>query len=176
MADRKIRPARSERPRALAGSEPHLELVVSRDGATELPLPPSGDPLMVSSATRHEVARVVAARVAALIEAVEAGRIFDAVTTFYASDVALGRGALAPMFGFEIPAARGFLRRHVDAEWCGFEVRGVGVNGDTSFIECTLEFCARSEERLHVDQVAVAQWENGKIVRECLLPSSRGPL
>ncbi len=175
MPDRKVRPTLPRRSQQrVAASEVHLELVASDVAAPEFPSPPSGDPLMVSSETRREVARVVATRVAALIKAVEEGRIYDAVETFYSSDVALGRGALAPMFGFEMPTARRFLRHHVDAEWCGFEVHGVGVNGDTSFIECTLDFLARTGERLRVDQVAVAQWKGGKIVRECLLPSSRG--
>ncbi len=138
-------------------------------------LPKNGDPLLVSAETREETARRVAARVAALIETIESGRIYQAVENFYAADVALGRGALAPMFGLDAPAARRFMKRHVDAEWCGFGVHGVGVNGDTSFIECTLEFSARGGERIRVEQVAVAQWRDGLIVRECLLPAPARP-
>ncbi len=125
---------------------------------------------MISSPTRAQIAAVVRARVGRLIKFVRAGRILDAVGEFYAADVELGRGALPPMFGFETGAGRRWARANADAEWRSFQVRGVGVNGDTSFIECSLEFVGGAGDRLTMDQVAVAQWRDGKIIRECLIP------
>ncbi|MCP5044556.1 MAG: hypothetical protein GY944_26295 [bacterium] len=148
-----------------------LTLVSPTSGAGRLEGPFAGDPLMVSSVSRAKTAQAVAARVHGLIETVHEGRILDAVEEFYAPDVELGRGALAPMFGLEACAGRHWLRRNLDAEWRSFRVRGTGVNGDTSFIECALEFVAASGERFAQDQVAVAQWCDGRIVKECLLPT-----
>jgi len=151
---------------------PRLELLPLRSqGRSSLAVPTPSDPVLVSASQREQTARRVRTAVLALIETVRSGRIHDAVRSFYAPDVALGRGALAPMFGLDTPATRRFLNRNVDANWCGFEVHGVGVNGDTSFIEYSLEFAARNGERIRVDQVAVARWRDGVIVSECLLPA-----
>ena len=95
---------------------------------------------MVSSPTRAEAASAVRVRVGRLIEYVRDGRIFDAIDEFYAEDVELGRRAQAPMFGFETRAGRHWVRANANAEWRNFRVRGVGVNGDTSFIESSLDF------------------------------------
>lgn len=158
---------------------PRLELVTPATRPVKLASPFVGDPFMVSSPTRAEIARAVRARVGHLIEFVRAGRIFDAIEEFYAPDVELSRGALAPMFGFESRAGRKWVHTHADAEWRSFRVRGVGVNGDTSFIESSLDFVSArpgglkasgNRDRFTMNQVAVAQWRDGKIVKECLIP------
>ena len=162
---------RSKPSSARARAEtPSLELVTPATSPCKLARPFAGDPFMVSSPTRAETASAVRARVGRLIEFVRDGRIFDAIGEFYADDVELGRGALAPMFGFETGKGRHWLRAHADAEWRNFRARGVGVNGDTSFIEASLEFATANGERFVMDQVAVAQWRDGKIVKEFLIP------
>lgn len=77
------------------------------------------------------------------------------------------------MFGLESAVGRNFHARNTDAEWVGFRVHGVGVNGDTSFIECSLDFATANGDRFSVTQVAIAQWRDGKIIKECLIPKSR---
>lgn len=152
---------------------PRLELVTPATRTRNVARPFAGDPFMVSSPTRAETASAVRARVGHLIEYVRDGRIFDAIEEFYAADVDLGRGALAPMFGFETWTGRRWLRANADAEWRSFRVRGVGVNGDTSFIEASLDFVSGmsgKRDRFSMSQVAVAQWRDGKIVKECLIP------
>jgi hypothetical protein len=179
-------------------SPPHLELVTpaTRDGNVARPF--VGDRFMVSSPTRAETASAVRARVGHLIDYVRSGRIFDAIEEFYAPDVELGREAMAPMFGFGSGAGRRWVGANQDAEWRSFRVRGFGVNGDTSFIECSLDFVSRTtvsrteifrgavsrsaipensisrisgkRNRFTMNQVAVAQWCDGKIVKECLIP------
>lgn len=159
---------------------PQLQLVGATCSSPSAPTPEqvsslaqpfAGDPFMVSSETRAQTADIVCERVWQLIETVRAGRIYDAVEEFYSPDVELGRGALAPMFGLESRAGRRWMMSNVDAQWSRFRVRGVGVNGDTSFIECTLEFISADGECFMVDQVAVAQWCDGLIVKECLIPT-----
>lgn len=157
---------------------PQLELVTPATQPRKVAGPFAGDPFMVSSPTRAEIASAVRARVGHLIEYVRTGRIFDAIEEFYATDVELGRGALAPMFGFESRAGRRWVGANADAEWRSFRVRGVGVNGDTSFIESSLDFVSGvsasghsgNRDRFTMNQVAVAQWRGGKIVKECLIP------
>lgn len=152
-------------------AEPHLALVTPRHQPASVAPPQAVDLFMVSSSTRARTADAVWARVERLIESVREGRIYHAVGEFYAPDVELGRGALAPMFGFESSAGRKFCGRYADAEWRRFRVHGVGVNGDTSFIECSLDFVTTCGERFSVKQVAIAQWRDGKIVKECLIPN-----
>lgn len=123
---------------------------------------------------RARTADAVWARVERLIECVRAGDLCQAVDEFYAPDVELGRGALAPMFGLQTASGRNFHRRNADAKWLGFQVEGVGVNGDTSFIECSLDFVATKGDRLRVKQVAIAQWREAKIIKEYLIPKSCG--
>ena len=155
-------------------TEPHLELVAGSNHRASVARPFAGDPFMVSSSTRARTADAVWARVERLIQCVRDGKIYQAVGEFYAHDVELGRGALAPMFGLETAGGRKFRSRNEDAEWVGFRVHGVGVNGDTSFIECSLDFLMECGERFSVKQVSIAQWRDGKIVKECLIPKSCG--
>ena len=158
-----------------AASAPRLELVKPAQHAQEVAKPFAGDPFMICSSTREQTADAVWARVGRLIDCVRKGHIFDAVEEFYAEEVEVGRGALAPMFGFwSGPGNRAHRGKHrgVDAEWRGFHVHGVGVNGDTSFIECSLDFATFGGESFTVNQVAVAQWRDGKIVKECLIPKN----
>lgn len=168
----KVQTTRKNRPGNFA--EPHLALVQGPTHRSEIAGPSSGDPLMVSSSMRARTADAVWARVERLIECVLAGDLYQAVDEFYAPDVELGRGALAPMFGLETAAGHNFHRRNADAEWRGFQIQGVGVNGDTSFIECSLDFVTTKGDRLRVKQVAIAQWREAKIIKEYLIPMSCG--
>ena len=166
---------RRDRSRSTA-SAPRLELVRSAHQERAVAKPFAGDPFMISSPTRAQTASAVRARVGRLIDCVQKGHVYDAVETFYAPNVEVGRDALAPMFGLLTPDRRsGTARRQLsaDAEWRGFRVHGVGVNGDTSFIECSLDFVSFGGECFSVKQVAVAQWRDEKIVKECLIPKSR---
>ena len=158
-------------PRA---NEVRLDGVARAPGGPRRPSPFAGDPFMVSSTLREQTARAVTARAQRLIALVCEGRISDAVQGFYAPDVELGRAALAPMFRLDAEAAMRWSRRDVDAQWRRFSVDGVGVNGDTSFIECDLEFVSAEGDRFRQQHVAVAQWRDGLIVRECLIPRFPG--
>lgn len=150
---------------------PYLELVAPAAEPYSLAQPFAGDPFMVSSPTRARIANAVEVRVGRLIEYVRHGRVYDAIGEFYASDVELGQSALAPMFGLETPEGRSWGLANPDAEWRNFWVRGVGVNGDTSFVECSLDFATAAGDCFSMHQVAVAQWRDGKIVKECLIPT-----
>ena len=123
----------------------------------------------------HETAEDVRNRVTQLVEYVEEGRIFEAIREFYADGVVMEGGTQPPMFGLEAHVGleaqdqRHRLPKAVDA-WRGFRIKGLGVNGDVSFVECALDFEAVDGTRMSLDQVAVAHWRDGKIVSERFIP------
>ncbi len=51
-------------------------------------------------------------------------------------------------------------------EWKGFNVTASGVGDNVTFYECSLDFIATSGQLVHMEQVVVAKWNNGKIVHE----------
>lgn len=108
-------------------------------------------------------------RVNQLVAYVEAGRVFEAIREFYADGVAMEPGTQPPMFGLEAHDHRDGLLAAV-TEWRGFRIKGLGVNGDTSFVECALDFESADGSTVSMDQVAVATWRDGKIIRERFLP------
>ena len=112
---------------------------------------------------------VVRDRVTQLVEYVEAGRVFEAIREFYADEVAMQAGTQPPMFGLDAHRQRDGLLADV-TEWRGFRIKGLGVNGDTSFVECALDFESEDGTTVSMDQVAVATWRDGKIIRERFLP------
>lgn len=154
-----------------SASAPRLELVVPAAESCRLEQPFAGDPFMVSSPTRARTANAVGARVGRLIEYIGRGRVYEAIGEFYAPDVELGSAAMAPMYGLETREGRRWALANPEAVWRNFWVRGVGVNGDTSFVECSLEFESEDGNRFSMHQVAVAQWREGKIFKECLIPT-----
>lgn len=164
------RSSRRRRPQAPGESEiceemllPRLALVSERDAAVSDAAPPA----WLATVPQVERSRHLRRRVHDLIDCVADGRIYEAISEFYDPDVRLSAGAMAPMFcldsrlGFDAEARRGVV-------WDRFSAEGVGVNGDTSFIECELEFSGANGKRFATRYVAIAQWCDGKIVRESL--------
>jgi hypothetical protein len=176
QVQRRVRGEASMRPQRDPGGGwksrggPRMQLVSSQPTVSGIAAPAPGDPLMVSSPTRVRSAREVRARVGRLIDSVREGRLIHAVREFYSPAVETSNGAMIPMCGLASGAGRGWSNANPDAEWRRFEVNGVGVNGDTSFVECVLEFESTDGSVFSMEQVAVAQWRDGVIVKECLLP------
>ncbi len=118
----------------------------------------------------HEAtAEDVRHRVTQLVEYVERGRVFEAIREFYAEGVVMQGDTQPPMFGLEAHRQRHGLPKAVH-EWRGFRIKGLGVNGDVSFVECALDFEAHDGSTVSMDQVAVAHWWDGKIVSERFIP------
>jgi hypothetical protein len=51
-------------------------------------------------------------------------------------------------------------------EWKGFNVTATGVGDNVTFYEVTMDFIATNGQHMHLEQVSVARWKNGKIVHE----------
>ena len=48
----------------------------------------------------------------------------------------------------------------------GIFCHGSGVGDDVTFYECAVDFIATSGQPVHMEQVVVARWKDGKIVHE----------
>ncbi len=127
----------------------------------------TGEVVASADPDRNQRVRHVRNRVEDLITCVGHGRVYEAIEEFYDPDVCLSPGAMAPMFCLDPRIARDD-GAHRDMVWERFSADGVGVNGDTSFVECELEFSVANGRRFTTRYVAIAQWRDGKIVRESL--------
>jgi ketosteroid isomerase-like protein len=94
------------------------------------------------------------------------GRILEAMNDFYADDVTMQENANPPTVGLKanIEREKQFLSNV--KEWKGFEVKGVGGDGDVTFYEAVFDFVTTDNKPAHLEQVSVARWHDGKIVHE----------
>jgi hypothetical protein len=105
-------------------------------------------------------------RIAELLEYVQQGRIMDAMREFYADDVVMEE----PMYG-ATPGLSANLEREqkfVESvkEFRGFEAKNVSVGENCATYENVMDWVDVSGQEIHVEQVAVQEWKDGKIVRE----------
>lgn len=111
-------------------------------------------------------AHTVRDRATALIEYIQTGRILEAMTEFYAPDVQMQENAKPPTLGLAANIEREKQFLAYVKEWKGFTVRALATDGDVSFMECAADFLAVDGKDVHMEQVAVARWRDGKIVHE----------
>lgn len=105
-------------------------------------------------------------RVKSLVEYIKTGRILDAMTEFYAADTQMQENANPPTKGLaaNIEREKQFLAQV--KVWKGFAVKALAVEGDVAFMESTIDFVNQSDQPVHMEQVSVTQWKDGKIVYE----------
>jgi ketosteroid isomerase-like protein len=101
-----------------------------------------------------------------LFSYIRQGKIVEAVTEFYDKDVAMQENANPPTIGqaANIEREKQFLSGV--KEWKGFNVTASAVGDNVSFYECSLDFIATNGQPVHMEQVVVAKWKDGKIVHE----------
>ena len=94
------------------------------------------------------------------------GKIVEAMNEFYDKDVKMQDNANPPTIGqaANIEREKQFLSGV--KEWKGFNVTALAVGDNVTFYECSLDFIATSGQPVHMEQVVVAKWNNGKIVHE----------
>lgn len=106
-----------------------------------------------------------------MIQHIETGKILEAMETFYASDVTMTE----PAYGATTGLAENIEReKHFLAQvktWGSFKATAVGVNETApgtgvALIENTLDFTNQQDEAVHMEQVTVQQWKDGKIFHE----------
>ncbi len=94
------------------------------------------------------------------------GKIIEAMNEFYDKDTVMQDNANPPTKGLAANIEREKQFMSGVKEWKGFNVTAQGVGDDVTFYECRLDFIATSGQSVHMEQVVVTKWKNGKIVHE----------
>lgn len=105
-------------------------------------------------------------RIHELLDYVRDGRIMDAMSEFYADQVVMEEPAYGKTVGLAANLER--EQKFVDsvAAFKNFEATQVAVGDGVSMYENVMDWTDVDGNDIHVEQVAVQQWEGGKIVRE----------
>ena len=105
-------------------------------------------------------------RIESLLGYIREGRIMDAMNEFYADDVVMEE----PAYGKTVGLAANLEREQnfVDsvAEFTGFETPKVMIGDSSSSYENAMSWKAADGNEINVEQVAVQEWRDGKIVNE----------
>ncbi len=94
------------------------------------------------------------------------GKIIEAMNEFYDKDTVMQDNANPPTKGLagNIEREKQFMSGVKD--WKGFIVTTSGVGDNVTFYESTSDFVTTGGVPVHLEQVSVAKWKNGKIVHE----------
>lgn len=105
-------------------------------------------------------------RLEELLGYIAQGRIMDAMNEFYADSVVMEE----PMYGRTEGLAANLTREEgfVNSikEFKGFEVLRQGTSATSAFYESTMDWVGVDDVTYHIEQVAVQEWQDGKIVYE----------
>ncbi len=101
-----------------------------------------------------------------LFSYIREGRILDAINEFYAEDTSMQENSLPPTVGREANYEREKQFLSMVKEWKGFEVTAKGVGEDVTFYETVMDWVTTDDTPVHVEQVVVSKWNNGKITHE----------
>jgi ketosteroid isomerase-like protein len=94
------------------------------------------------------------------------GKIIEAMNQFYDKDTVMQDNANPPTKGLAANIEREKQFMSGVKEWKGFNVTASGVGDNVTFYESTMDFIATNGQPVHLEQVSVARWNNGKIVHE----------
>jgi ketosteroid isomerase-like protein len=101
-----------------------------------------------------------------LFSYIRQGKIIEAMSEFYDKDTVMQDNANPPTVGQAANVEREKQFLSGVKEWKGFNVAASAVGDNVTFYECSLDFIATSGQPVHMEQVVVAKWNNGKIVHE----------
>ena len=105
-------------------------------------------------------------RAQALQSYIQQGRILDAMTEFYSADCAMQENAGAPCIGLAANIEREKKFLSMVKEWKGYTVKALAAAGDVAMIESAMDFINTEGKPVHMEQVSVQRWRNGKVVHE----------
>ncbi len=94
------------------------------------------------------------------------GRILDAINEFYAEDAAMQENDQPPTVGRKAKFEREKQFISTVKEWRRFDVTAKGVGDDVTFYETVMDWVATDGTPVHVEQVVVAKWRDGRIIHE----------
>ena len=101
-----------------------------------------------------------------MIRYIEQGRIVDAMNEFYAQEAVMQENANKPMVGLAANLEREKQFLSGVKEWKGFTVTAMAAGDNVTFYESQIDFIATNGQPVHMEQVSVAKWRNGKIIHE----------
>lgn len=101
-----------------------------------------------------------------LLGHIRQGKIIEAMNEFYDKDTVMQDNANPPTRGLTANIEREKQFMSGVKEWKGFNVSASGVGDNSTFYECSMDFIATTGQPVHMEQVSVAKWKNGKIVHE----------
>ena len=101
-----------------------------------------------------------------LLNYISQGKIIEAMNEFYDKDTVMQDNANPPTQGLvaNIEREKQFLSGV--KEWKGFNVTASGAGDNVTFYEASMDFIATNGQPVHLEQVAVSKWKNGKIAHE----------
>ncbi|MFO0775175.1 MAG: nuclear transport factor 2 family protein [Nitrospiraceae bacterium] len=105
-------------------------------------------------------------RLNSLFDHIRQGKIIEAMHEFYDPQVSMQENRNPPTQGLAANIEREKQFMSSVKEWKGFEVTASAVGENTTFYECTFDFIAQDGKAVHLEQVVVAKWKDGKIVQE----------
>jgi len=100
-----------------------------------------------------------------LIKLVEAGRMLDAMTTYYAPDIAMQENVSPPTVGFTENYARE-AAFYGSLEALNFNLVSVLVEGDVAVINWVFDYTTADGKQYRMDEIAVQTWRGGKVIHE----------
>ena len=94
------------------------------------------------------------------------GLILEALQRFYDPQVSMQENNEPATRGLAANMAR--EQQFLDGvkEWLGFEVKSQAVGSNVTMYEAVFDFIATDGRRVHLEQVDVAKWKDGKIVEQ----------
>jgi len=101
-----------------------------------------------------------------LLAYIQGGRILDAINEFYAEDVVMQENTQSPTVGRQANFDREARFLSTVKEWRGFEIISRGAGDNATFYETVMDWISTDGTPVHVEQVVVAKWRDGKIVHE----------
>lgn len=101
-----------------------------------------------------------------LFDYIRQGKIIDAMSEFYDKDTVMQDNANPQTKGLAANIEREKQFLSGVKEWKGFAVMASGVGDNVTFYESAMDFIATNGQPVHLEQVSVAKWRNGKIIHE----------
>jgi len=101
-----------------------------------------------------------------LLNHIRQGKIIEAMNEFYDTDTVMQDNANPPTKGLAANIEREKQFMSAVKEWKGFNVTASSVGDNVTFYESTADVITTSGQPMHLEQVSVAKWKNGKIVHE----------
>jgi hypothetical protein len=94
------------------------------------------------------------------------GKIIEAMNEFYDKDIVMQENTNPPTKGLDANIEREKKFMSGVKELKGFIITASGVGDKVTFYESTSDIVTTGGVLVHVEQVSVAKWKNGKIVHE----------